>query len=165
MTMEENVATQKKGHEAAMSNFNKSKRELENLEMRRRHLLEEIERAKALPAQLAAQLATTEAELGTARAHFAAERAKVDAEHFLELETELGEVLAKLDSSGWTPSGESRVIEILSEFRLHRLSGQSSEAVRHYIELLKNPARPVDRRLRWAGLRAWVKSPAIEQAA
>lgn len=143
----------KTGHLAEASNWSRAKRHVEDTERKRARLVQQIEAVEAAKRQLA----ETEIELHAARQAFQREQRKVDTEHFAELALELDQVLARLDGTGSTPADEARVSEILAECRLNGRSGQSSEALRAYVERMKNGATFVDRRLRWSGLLSWIK--------
>ena len=143
-----------------MSNFSRAKRVLEDFERRRARLLQEIATGETARVSLAG----LDTELAGARQHFQHEQSKVDAEMFVSLERELDGVLEKLDSTGWTPTGECRAVEIIAEFRFHGRSGQSAEMLRLYIERLRKPITHSDKRLRWRGLLSWIH-PKAEVAA
>jgi septal ring factor EnvC (AmiA/AmiB activator) len=93
------------------------------------------------------------------------EAAAADTENFASMQKELAETLAALDAQGWTPQREATVHRVMAAFRLARLSGHSAEALRLFIERCKSPTTSASRRLRWAALRDWIKSPAPQVAA
>lgn len=103
------------------------------------------------------KIAGIEAELKTAEATRDHERRVVDAAQFGDLAIEFDELLDGLDKRGWTPAAEDRLLRIINEFRMAGRSGQSSEALRHFCERVKNPVSFVDRRLRWSNLKGWIK--------
>ncbi len=93
------MANQVKGHLAHASNYSRAKRDLETAEGKKADLMREIERAKTLPAALAA----IEAELAAAERAFEVEKDRVNGEI---AEQKLREWLAaarKMDVDGMTP--------------------------------------------------------------
>lgn len=117
-----------------------------------------------------ARLPMLEAELSSAQAALDREQRVVDTEHVAELTGEFDALLIQLDKA-WTQAGENRVTEILAAFRCardlngHPRSGQSSEALRRWLEDKKTPHMPAHRRYRWQDLRQWIRREQTERAA
>jgi hypothetical protein len=108
------------------------------------------------------ELSTLAKRLVETRAIHAAETAKAEEVRFKRLRVELSGHLADLDKQ-WSPATERKVIEIFSQFRQARKSGQSWEALNGYIEKLKNPSGGRSPRRSWSALIDWV--PQQENAA
>jgi hypothetical protein len=96
-------------------------------------------------------------ELVSARAILAIEVRKAEEIHYGRLRNDLQEVLAHLDANGWDPARERKATEILAAFRMARRSGNSAEALRLYIERLRNPSGGREPKRSWSNLLNWIQ--------
>jgi DNA repair ATPase RecN len=130
--------------------MNETLRNVEAIETRIAKLQGQIQDANGELPKLAAKLSE-------ARSIYAAHVAAEQKIRWAELKTELAQHCHELDQHGWNPAGERRITEILATFRMVKFSGQSAEALRHFIEQLKNPNGGRQVRRSWSQLVEWVK--------
>ena len=141
------------------------KRELEFTTKKITDLEDFIRQAPARLEQAQHDLAKAKATAREQQEKARREEIKANAERYAEMAGELKDLTSRGDKQGMTPEAEQRIVAILAEFRLAKLSGQSSERLRLHIESLKNPAAGVrGRGLTWSQLCQWVKLPEAEAA-
>jgi hypothetical protein len=120
-------------------------------------LLTAERRARSQLAHAEAELKELPAKIAAARAVLAAEQNKLDLSRTPKLLAEYDRLLDELDSEGWVQARANRVFELLAQFRMLKMSGQSAEMAMVFAEKLKNPVTGADRKLRWSTLKGWIK--------
>jgi len=167
----------KRKHDNELISSYASRQEVDAIVERERHaadpkwLLEDAQRRLQDNAEIIAAGETAKAEraalendLKVAERELQHEQTKADEQKFAALESEFDAALDALDRDGSTPALEQKVFETLAAFRMAGRSGQSYEAARHYVDRMKGGGI-ADRKLRWSGLRSWIKRTPAAAAA